>query len=187
MRRANGTPSPASLRTIHRSLLTGVYEVAEGTSEPFEKRVAAIVVHDRFRDDSAERRHALARASRVPARHLMSGRENLITNINCVGCTSSRISRRNLFFVHGRSASADHAPEKSACKICNSQIRLLSQSQELWQSTCSGWRSRHRSCGPSTQFPRSGIAKFAVNVCPVDTSKNTSKTIGCSGGFANFY
>lgn len=29
-----------------------------------------------------------------------------------------------------------------------------------------GWRSRHRSCGPSAQFPRSGIAKFVVNVLP---------------------
>jgi hypothetical protein len=51
----------------------------------------------------------------------------------------------------------------------------------------SGWRSRHRSFGPSAQFPRSGIAKFAVNVCPLDTSKNTSKTIGCGGRYANFY
>jgi hypothetical protein len=42
VRRANGTPSPANLRTIRRSLLTGVYEVAEGTSEPFEKCVLAL-------------------------------------------------------------------------------------------------------------------------------------------------
>jgi hypothetical protein len=50
-------------------------------------------------------------------------------------------------------------------KICNSQIRLLAPSQELWQSTCSGWRSR-RSCEPSAYFHRSGIAKFAINACP---------------------
>jgi hypothetical protein len=43
------------------------------------------------------------------------------------------------------------------------------------------WRSRHRSCGPSAQFPRSGIAKFAVNIWSPDTNKNTNKTDGCSG------
>ncbi|WP_136623602.1 hypothetical protein [Bradyrhizobium centrolobii] len=40
--------------------------------------------------------------------------------------------------------------------------------------TCSGWRSRHRSCGPSAQFHRSGIAKFVVNVCSPDTTKRTA-------------
>ena len=29
-------------------------------------------------------------------------------------------------------------------------------------------------------FPRSGIAKFVVNVCSPDTNKNTNKTDGCS-------
>src|SRR4051794_19939019 len=56
---------------------------------------------------------------------------------------------------------------------------LSLSSQELRQSTCSGWRSRHRSCGPSAQFPCSGIAKFAVNVCSLDTNKNANKTDGC--------
>src|SRR5437016_2636810 len=32
------------------------------------------------------------------------------------------------------------------------------------ESTCSGWRSRHPSCGPSAQFSRSEIAKFVANV-----------------------
>jgi hypothetical protein len=32
-------------------------------------------------------------------------------------------------------------------------------------------------------FPRSGIAKLAVNVCSLDTNKNTNKTDGCRGRF----
>jgi hypothetical protein len=72
---------------------------------------------------------------------------------------------------------------KLACKICNSQIRLLPPSRELWQSTCSGWRSRHRSCGRSAQFPRSeyrnsrGTFGFAI-----PTKMPTKRTAG-----VNFY
>jgi hypothetical protein len=52
--------------------------------------------------------------------------------------------------------------------------------QAARQSTCSSWRSRHRSCRQFAQFSRSGIAKFVVNVCSPDTNKNTNKTDGRS-------
>jgi hypothetical protein len=41
-------------------------------------------------------------------------------------------------------------------------------------------RTRHRSCGPSAQFPSFGRTKFAANVCSPDTSKNASKADGRS-------
>src|ERR1700710_2979599 len=56
-------------------------------------------------------------------------------------------------------------PGKLAC------VRLLATSQELWQPTCSGWRSHHHSRGLSAQFRRSGIAKFVVHVCPSHVDK----------------
>jgi hypothetical protein len=37
--------------------------------------------------------------------------------------------------------------------------------------------------GRLTLLPSFGIAEFVVSVCSSDTSKNTSKTIGCSGRF----
>lgn len=88
-------------------------------------------------------------------RHLISGREDLITNMNCAGYALKQDTPTKLVFVHEPLGKRRSCAGKFACKIRNSQIRLLAPSRELWQSTCSGWRSRHCSCGPSPQFPRS--------------------------------
>ena len=93
-----------------------------------------------------------------------------------VPCALEQDTPTKLVFVHGPLGKPRSCAGKLACNIRNSQIRLLaSHHRSSGSRRVRGWRSRHRSCGPSAQFPCSGIAKFAVNVCSLDTNK----TDGC--------
>src|SRR5262249_7257832 len=102
-----------------------------------------------------------------------------------LGARSLPSLSRSLALSRSRRASASEnvCAGKLACKIRNSQIRLLAPSRELWQSTCSGWRSRHRSCGPSAQFPRSEYRNSRGTFgFPIPTKMPTKRTAG-----VNFY
>lgn len=70
-------------------------------------------------------------------------------------------------------------PMKNSFRLCGQRAHFWIKSDRLEELTA---------IAPAFlqaiySIPSFGIAKFAVNVCPLDTSKNTSKTIRCSGRF----
>jgi hypothetical protein len=64
-------------------------------------------------------------------RHLISGREDLITSMNCAGYAFKQDTPTKLVSVHRPLGKRRSCDEKFACKIRNSPIRFLAPSQEL--------------------------------------------------------